>query len=116
MQKCHSPSLWLAIFAFAIPSVATAAPLYWNVFNIEEETAQTAQFVTYASLEDMLNDDNRLGVFNPDGFTAASVGNNIVGSGAFVRSTMGVPEPGTMILFAFGLLGVGVAAPRRRMH
>ncbi len=51
--------------------------LYWSLFNIEDETALTAQYVTYSDLPDMLADTNRLGVFNPGSF-----GRNVVGSGS----------------------------------
>jgi hypothetical protein len=53
---------------------------YWLVFNVEGESSQSAQLVTYASLDDMLLDQNRTGVFTPDDF---GFGRNIVGSGAF---------------------------------
>jgi aminoglycoside phosphotransferase len=87
---------------------------YWNVFNIEGESALSAQIVTYATLADMLGDTNRTGVFtpNPLGF-----GVNIVGSGADILGEPpppgSVPEPGTI-----GLLGSAVLAlvvRRRRL-
>lgn len=51
---------------------------YWSLFNAEGETELSAQFVTYATLDDMLGDTNRLGIFTPDHYGA---GTNIVGSG-----------------------------------
>ena len=81
---------------------------YWNLFNIEGESAVSAQYVTYTSLSDMLNDTNRIGVFTPNAFNA---GRNIVGSGSdeFRSPPNGVPEPGTFALagVAFALLGWG---------
>jgi hypothetical protein len=79
-------------------------PTYWNLFNIEGESRDSAAFATYATLSDMLNDVNRLDVFYPDG---NSVGRNIVGTGADIvrRPPATVPEPG-----AIGLLGAGLAA------
>jgi hypothetical protein len=59
---------------------ANATPIYWNLFNIEEENQQNSVYVTYDSLLDMLTDTNRTGSFIPD-----SVGNsaeNVVGSGS----------------------------------
>ena len=55
--------------------------IYWNVFNIEEETAQGARIVTYNTLNDMLNDENRTSVVAPDG---GFVAENVVGAGASV--------------------------------
>jgi hypothetical protein len=52
---------------------------YWNVFNIEGESKLSAAIVTYASLNDMLADTNRLGIFTPDTF---GFGANVVGSGS----------------------------------
>jgi hypothetical protein len=51
------------------------------MFNIEGESAQTADIVTYATLADMLADTSRLGVFQPNGF---GFGRTIVGSGAYI--------------------------------
>jgi hypothetical protein len=88
--------------------------MYWNLFNIEGESTASAAFVTYATLEDMLNDENRLGVFIPDGSVLA--GRNIVGTGAFVVPDLppppGVPLPASVWLVVAGL-GV-LAATRRR--
>jgi hypothetical protein len=67
----------IAAAAMLPASVANAA--YWNVFNVEGESTLTAQIVTYATLNDMLTDANRVGVFDPiNGFA----GRNIVGSGS----------------------------------
>ena len=89
-----------------------AQATYWSLFNIEGESSLTAQYVTYATLTDMLGDTNRLGVFDP---TGGSAGTNIVGSGS---DEMGkgatIPEPGTLVLFSFGLAGLGLA--RRRFN
>ena len=57
---------------------------YWNLFNEEGESTIGAQYVTYATLDDMLNDENRVGLFSPDGVGAT--GRNIVGSGSSVVS------------------------------
>ncbi len=83
--------------------------LYWNLFNNEGESTVSAEFITYATLTDMLNDENRLGFFVPDG---AFVGRNVVGTGADVLPR-GVPEPGTVGLLASAFLGLGVL--RRRV-
>jgi len=72
---------------------------YWSLFNIEGESAISADYVTYATLDDMLTDSNRTGVFSPN---PLGFGSNIVGSGAFVVSP--VPVPGALWLFASGLL------------
>ena len=52
---------------------------FWSLFNIEGESSVSAQYVTYDSLNDMLLDTNRTGVFTPDSF---GFGHNIVGSGS----------------------------------
>ncbi|WES64705.1 hypothetical protein P0L94_01225 [Microbacter sp. GSS18] len=52
---------------------------YWSLFNAEEESAASAVFVTYVSLDDMVNDENRVGLFFPDG---NGFGQNIVGAGS----------------------------------
>ncbi|OOG22715.1 hypothetical protein B1C78_14385, partial [Thioalkalivibrio denitrificans] len=71
----------LVVAALALTaSAANAAPvIYWNLFNIEGESVIGADFVTYATLDDMLNDINRLGVFQPMG---GGAGQNVVGSGS----------------------------------
>ncbi len=79
---------------------------YWSLFNVEGESSQSAAYVTYTSLGDMLADTNRLGSFVPDTF---GFGRNIVGSGSDV-----VPEPSTVILAASGLVGLAAFGWRRR--
>src|SRR5690606_39007836 len=59
---------------------AHAAPIYYNVFNVEAENEFEAAFVTYDTLEDMFNDENRTGLFIADG--VPPFGRNIVGSGS----------------------------------
>jgi hypothetical protein len=44
---------------------------YWSLFNNEGESSVSAEYVTYATLADMLGDTNRTGVFVPN---AAGVG------------------------------------------
>ena len=101
-----------ATMAFgAIGAPTMAATVYWSLFNIEGETAQGARYVTYSSLADMLNDENRSGVFIPDG---GSVPENVIGSGAFwVSDTTAVPIPAS-ILFLFTGLGV-LSTVRRKL-
>ncbi len=87
---------------------------YWNLFNIEGESTASAAFVTYTTLEDMLNDENRLGVFFPDGSVLA--GQNIVGTGAFVVPDLPPPPPGVPLPASAWLVvaGLGVLAATRR--
>lgn len=84
------------------PSVHAAA-VYWNLFNAEGESAADAVYVTYATLNDMLNDTNRTGSGVPDGFGA---GVNVVGSGAFVipEPPVSVPEPSVISLIMAALV------------
>ncbi len=85
---------------------------YWSLFNIEGESSVSANYVTYATRADMLADSNRTGVFTPNSF---GFGQNIVGSGSDEMDTgISVPEPGTLVLFGFGLAGLGLA--RRRFN
>lgn len=51
---------------------------YWNVFNLEGETAFAAEIATYSSLVDMLADTNRIQVVAMPGLA----GRNLVGSGS----------------------------------
>jgi len=99
----------VVIAAAAMLPASAANAAYWNVFNIEGESALTAQLVTYSALNDMLTDTNRLGVFNPTGGFA---GPNIVGSGSDGTLVRGVPEPGTLALLGLGV--AALAAKRRR--
>jgi hypothetical protein len=81
---------------------------YWNLFNIEGESSLSSVYITYASLLDMLNDDDRTGSFIPDNSGGAA--ENVVGSGAWVSITAppnDVPEPTTFILLVMGLLCMG---------
>jgi hypothetical protein len=62
------------------PQVGSAATIYYNLFNIEGERSVDAAFVTYDNLIDMLNDENRTGLFVSDG--SVLFGTNLVGSGS----------------------------------
>ena len=72
-------ALGMALIILAISCPAFGETIYWLVFNIEEETAQGARIVTYNTLNDMLNDENRTAVVAPDG---GFVPENVVGSGS----------------------------------
>lgn len=69
-------------FGRNIVGTGSDGSVYWNVFNIEGESAVSAQIATYATLSDMLGDSNRLGVFtpNPGGFGANIVDSDSDGS------------------------------------
>src|SRR5690606_22318374 len=84
---------------------------YWNVFNVEAENEFEAAFVTYATLEDMFNDENRTGLFIADG--GPPFGRNIVGTGALLLpdAPVRVPLPATMWLLGLGITAL-VAARR----
>lgn len=96
-----------------VSAPVTAAPLYWSLFNIEGESATSAQYVSYGSAADMFSDTNRLGIFTPNAFNA---GRNIVGSGAFVSSGPPgpLPEPGSLALVVGALAGLFALRRRRR--
>ncbi len=66
-------------FIFLI-NPANATPVYWNLFNIEGESQVDSVYITYNSLNDMLNDTNRIGAFTPDNVGGAA--QNVVGSGS----------------------------------
>jgi hypothetical protein len=105
----------VSAIVFAIAGAANAATLvYYSVFNIEGESAIDAAFVTYASLLDMLNDQNRTGVFIADGHPP--FGTNIVGSGTFLLRDAPSPVslPGTSWLLGAGLAALAVV--RRSNH
>lgn len=86
---------------------------YWSLFNIEGENDISSNYVTYATLSDMLNDTNRLGVFSPNGF-GAGFGQNIVESGAYVIPVSVVPLPAAFPLFATILSCLGIFLFRKR--
>jgi hypothetical protein len=85
---------------------------YWNVFNLEGEGVTPAYFATYTTLTDMLLDQNRTAVFEPNGSGAAS---RLVGTGAGLAVDPPGPtpvlEPGALLLF---VVGVVTHAGRRR--
>ena len=111
MKKSIGTLLLPCLVALAtVFSASAARAAYWNLFNIEGESAISAEFVTYATLADMLNDENRLGAFVPDG---AFIGRNIVGSGADIlsRPPGAVPEPSVISMLAGAL---AMLALRRR--
>ncbi len=69
-------NFWRIATLTALLISPAAHATYWNVFNIEGESSQSAQFVTYDSGADMLVDENRTGVFTPTN----PFGRNIIGS------------------------------------
>jgi hypothetical protein len=87
---------------------------YWNLFNLEGESAIDSIYITYGSLADMLTDSNRTGSFVPD--TTGNAAANVVGSGASLLSMSppptGVPEPATMALALGGLAALGWSRAR----
>ena len=94
---------------------AFAATVYWNLFNIEGESSISAVFDTYATLADMLTDQNRTGSFTANGH--APFGANIVGTGAMivpdVQASVPTPVPLALLLAGVGLvLLTRAAAPR----
>lgn len=96
---------WICLGAWLWPVCSTASTAtYWNVFNIEGESAVSAAFVTYGTLNDMLRDQNRPGLFEP----AAPFGRNVVGSGASIIEDVPapVPIPATLPLFLGALLSL----------
>ena len=101
-------------FAPNIVGSGSDGTTYWSLFNIEGERDLRAAFVTYATLDDMLNDENRLDVFDPDGSFNGDFGINIVGTGAvFIPDVPQVPVPATLPLLA-GAMGVIGWVGRRR--
>jgi hypothetical protein len=98
------------LFGTNIVGTGSDGTTYWNLFNIEGESDVDAAFVTYASLQDMFNDENRTGLFIADG--SGLFGTNIVGTGAFTPRDppAPVPVPATLWLLA---AGIAVLAARR---
>jgi hypothetical protein len=102
-----------APFGANIVGTGSDGTTYWNLFNLEGENSLSADFVTYATLADMLNDENRTGSFRADG--NAPFGANIVGTGAFIEADTPhpVPLPATSWLVALGLFVAAAARARR---
>ena len=95
---------------------------YWNVFNIEGEDNIGADIVWYATFQDMLNDENRQGTGQTNGF-GGGFNANIVGSGASLISFMPppaddpippVPVPASLPLLLAGLGGLTLLRKRRK--
>jgi hypothetical protein len=85
---------------------------YWNLFNFELEDEEGAARVTYATLMDMLLDQNRVASFvYDDPFS----GPNLIGGGSdsFPRLEP-IPEPSMWAVMILGF-GVAGAALRRRI-
>ena len=93
--------------ALLIGATPAWADSFWSVFNIEGESSISADYVTYATLGDMLNDTNRTSVTVIGGF-----GRNVVGSGALLPFDV-VPEPSSLALLGFAVCGVAVLRRRR---
>ena len=88
-----------------------AAVIYWNLFNDEANSNDPAAFATYASLTDMLKDENRTANSSIVSFTGAS----IVGSGAFFAPDLpAVPLPAAVWTFLTALVGLGLFGWRSR--
>ena len=102
----------MSVFAVSV-STAQAMPIYWNLFNTEDNAIDNAVYATYSSFNDMLTGQNNTGLFTPDGQGA---GEQVVGSGAFFDPDIPpfpVPEPGTLALFGLGFAGL-VRVRRRK--
>ncbi|MEY8201171.1 MAG: hypothetical protein RPS47_18180, partial [Colwellia sp.] len=76
VNKGLASILFMVILAFSTQR-AIAGPIYFNTFNEEGESVDTAIIVTYGSLLDMMTDFNPLTVTNVGGN-----GPDIVGSGS----------------------------------
>jgi len=112
---------WVSgLAALALASVtAPAFATYWSLFNAEGESSASAVYVTYATLDDMLHDTNRVSFGVPDG---VGFGHNIVGSGSdgFASGDGdgnggNIPEPSTVLLVGVALAGLSFSR-RRNLH
>ena len=79
MKNALEKIVFSILFLFTLNPVARAVPVYWNLFNFEEESTLDSIYVTYGALDDMLTDSNRTGSFTPGAGGAAQ---NVVGSGS----------------------------------
>jgi len=116
MRDSFHIRLFSGLAALAVASLTTPAyATYWSLFNIEGENTASSVYVTYSTLDDMLNDANRLSFALPDGFGA---GRNVVGTGSDVFVSGGggggnVPEPATVTLFSLRIAGIGYLRRRK---
>jgi hypothetical protein len=105
-----------APFGANIVGTGSDGTTWWNLFNLEGEDNLSAVFVTYASLFDMLNDENRTGSFTADG--NAPFGANIVGTGAFyipdAPPPIPLPAAGWILLTGIGALRIARHGIHRR--
>ena len=95
-----------APFGANIVGAGSDGATYWNLFNVEGESSLSAVFDTYATLTDMLTDQNRTGSFTANGH--APFGANIVGTGAMIvpdiQGSVPTPVPLALLIAGVGLV------------
>ncbi len=103
MNKGLAGILFMLLLTFS-GQAAIAGPIYFNVFNEEGESADTAIIVTYGSLLDMLTDFNPLTVTNVGGNGADIVGSGSDGTGYWNVFNEEGESADTAIIVTYGSL------------
>ncbi|MGQ8366108.1 hypothetical protein [Glaciecola sp. 1036] len=109
-----SPTGYSADIANNIVASGSDGQFYWSLFN-DLSSSGVPSYVTYATLDDMLKDENRLNLYEPIGY-GLDIANRIIGSGAFVSNATNVNAPYTLPVLALLLFALTLQTKQKRPH